>query len=404
MSLLVSALLTSGMLWAQAADPLVDVEVGGHLKSFLVASFPYEALESIQPGGPSGQAAADARLNLGLYAGNLSLQIHHAVTPVLSPGTAGLGGLTSTGVGVTAPEAVDLTWRIEDEGGGLAIQGRTDRLMARGSLGPVDLTLGRQPISFGTGLFFTPMDLVNPFFPTTIDQEYKPGVDAARADAFFGLSRVTVVGAYAGDWTLDGLALAANGQITVGVTDLQLFLGEIRGDQVVGLGTVSSIGPVGVHGDVTLTRPADSADEADPFVRAVVGANGTPGEKLSLAAEVYVQTLGTTDTDAYLTQLSGARYARGELWTVGVLYGAASVSYQLTPLVTTSTALIGNLTDASALLTGSVAWSVAENADCIGGVYAGLGERPEFQRLSATVHSEFGLYPVAGFFQLRSYF
>ena len=87
-----------------------------------------------------------------------------------------------------------------------------------------------------------------------------------------------------------------------------------------------------------------------------------------------------------------------------MLYGAASVSYQLTPLVTTSTALIGNLTDASALLTGSVAWSVAENADCIGGVYAGLGERPEFQRLSATVHSEFGLYPVAGFFQLRSYF
>lgn len=384
----------------------VVVEVGGHIKSFLVASIPYEALEAVQPGGPTGQAAVDGRLNLEVYWGKLSLQAHHAVTPTLVPGTAGggLGGLTSTGVGVSAPEAVDLTWNVADEGGGLAVQGRTDRLLARGTAGPVDVTLGRQPISFGTGLFFAPLDLVNPFFPTTIDQEYKPGVDAARVDVFSGLSRVTVVGAYAGDWTAEGLAVAANGQLTVGVTDLQLFLGQIRGDRVLGVGSVSSIGPVGLHGDAAVTFPAEGAAETAPFVRAVVGADGRPGEKVSLAAEVYVQTLGTTDTDDYLAQLSGERYARGELWTVGVLYGAASVSYQISPLLTTSGALIGNLTDGSVLATASGAWSVADNADVVGGLYAGLGERPELGLLSATIHSEFGLYPVAAFLQLRSYF
>ena len=406
LSSLVLVLLTAHDASAQE----VSVEVGGHLKSFLVASFPYEELEDVQGyGGPSGQGAADGRLNLGVYVGDrLSLEAHHAITPTVVPQGGG-GGLTSTGVGLTAPEAVDLTWNVEDEGGGMSIQGRTDRLFVRGTAGPVDLTVGRQPVSFGTGLFFTPMDLVNPFFPTTIDQEYKPGVDAVRADGFIGMGRLTAVAAYAGDWSVEGMTFAVSGQGTVGVTDLIGFAGAVQGDAVGGLGVVSSVGPVGVHGDVTVTLPAESAAEDEPFVRAVVGADGRPGEDVFLAAEVYVQTLGTTDPDDYLEQLSGDRYARGELWTVGVVYGAATASWQVTPLVSLSGAVIGNLTDGSVLVTPSVGWSVAGNAEVGAGLFAGVGARPSTTELLPGVlvpqpESEFGLYPVSGFFQVRTYF
>ena len=52
------------------------------------------------------------------------------------------------------------------------------RLYIKGSIGPVDLQIGRQPISFGNGFVFSPLDLVQPFSFATIDNEYKPGIDA----------------------------------------------------------------------------------------------------------------------------------------------------------------------------------------------------------------------------------
>ena len=47
------------------------------------------------------------------------------------------------------------------------------------------------------GARFTPLDLVAPFAPTTIDNSYKAGVDALRLDWFEGMScRITLLGAY----------------------------------------------------------------------------------------------------------------------------------------------------------------------------------------------------------------
>ena len=39
------------------------------------------------------------------------------------------------------------------------------------------MKFGRQAITWGNGLFYAPMDLVNPFDPATIDTEYKAGDD-----------------------------------------------------------------------------------------------------------------------------------------------------------------------------------------------------------------------------------
>lgn len=392
-----------------------DAELSGHLKSFLVLTFPYDELADIDF-AVNQSAAADGRLNLRLSYKKLSFEAHHAVTPTLNT-AVNLGAGTSTGVGVVAPEAIDLTWNTE-EPGGLAIQGRTDRLFVRGAIEPVDITVGRQPISFGTGLFFTPMDLVNPFFPTVIDQEYKPGVDAVRVDTFLGLSRITVVGAYTDPsglnlfgregedeaLALEDFSMAVYGQTTIGVTDLSMFLGEIHADEVLGVSVASSIGPVGVHGDATVTLPAEDAAEEEPFVRAVIGADGRPTEDLSISGEIYLQTLGTTDSEEYVSQLLGERYARGELWLVGVAYGGLAVGYQLTPLVTLNLAGFINLTDGSVLLAPTLGWSVSGNAELALGVFAGVGERPSFSLPNLSYNTEFGAAPVTGFFQVRTYF
>ena len=235
---------------------------------------------------------------------------------------------------MSAPQFLNLNWRAFEEAvdpSVMSLQGRTDRLNLSMTAGPLTLTVGRQPITLGHGFAFTPMDLVSPFFPTTVDQEYKPGVDAVTADLFFGMStQVSLITAYvhpevigdAEDWGVDGMVYALYAQRTFWRHDLGLLLGEIRGDEVVGLTIASYAGPVALHGDFTYTHPADT-DEEDAFFRGVVGAMWLATAKTSLTAELYHQTLGVTDPKDYLGQLSGDRYLRGELWTAGTTYASA---------------------------------------------------------------------------------
>ena len=120
-----------------------------------------------------------------------------------------------------APEAVELSWN-GDEEADLFLQGRTDSCISK-EVYPVDLQIGRQPISFGNGFVFSPLDLVQPFSFATIDNEYKPGIDAIRLDGYIGMStHITAVAAYAGDWDMDGMTYVLNGNTTIGWTDLSL--------------------------------------------------------------------------------------------------------------------------------------------------------------------------------------
>lgn len=362
----------------------------GDLKSFTVATFPPESV--FLPPDPLAQGVADARAKLELRTRHLDADVHHEVYALVGSATT---FTTSTGVARTAPEAVALSWEAVDADG-FTLAGRTDRLAATLHLPHVDVTLGRQPVTFGAGLFFTPFDLVAPFAPTAIDQEYKPGVDAVRVDAFAGTSgRVSAVAAYDGDWSLEGAVLALHGQGTVGVTDVRGLVAEVHEDEVFGAGLTTAAGAVGLHGDATVTLPPGD----DPFVRAVVGAVGRPAPRLTLVGEAAVQTLGAAEPSEYLLVALDPRFARGELWALGRWYVAASVSYELTPLVVPTLAVIVNVADPSVLLAPAVQWSVADEAVAGAGAVVGLGERP-----GAALESEFGTYPVSAFTRLSAYF
>jgi len=403
---------------ALAQDPAVTAEVHGNAKTFFLATFPYEN-ELLMPAGPYGQGVASGRVAFTARAiDHFTLEIHPAFTA--QSGTDNpLGETVGTGVGLSAPEAVDLTWTNDDDDGTLTMIGRIDWLSLRTSYPGIDVTLGRQAIGFGNGLFFTPMDLVNPFTATTIDTEYRPGVDAVRVDGFMGMSgKISGVAAYAGDWDLEGTVLAVHGQGTLGVTDLGGFVGSIHAEPVFGVGVVTSIGPVGIHSDTTLTLPV----EEDPFVRSVVGATWIQGNT-TLSGEAYVQTFGAENPNQYLVVATADRFARGEVWQMGRYYGALSLGHQITPLISGSLAVIANLQDPSAMLAPNLSWSVSENADLSLGGYAGLGTKPEevdpFDLLKPGtleplgpkklgsklgVQSEFGLIPVTTFLQMRAYF
>ncbi|MEE2750817.1 MAG: hypothetical protein VX519_05260 [Myxococcota bacterium] len=380
-------------------------ELNADLKSFWMGSFPYEHV--LMPEEPQASGAVDGRLRLKLDLGDLfRLEAHHAVTGTTGAMEMGMGA--AFGVGLDAPQALDLDWEgVSSEG--MLITGRTDRLRVESTLGPTEWSVGRQPVSFGQGRFFAPLDLVNPFTPTTVDSEYKPGVDAARVDVYPSAStQFTAVGAYAGDWTREQMVFAGYGQVTVGVADVGVFYGSIRGDHVGGISGWWSVGPVGMYADVVGTLPADSDEDA--FLRAVLGADHRLTETTSVGVEVYYQSLGESEPADYLEFATGERFSRGELWTMGRTYAGLSVFQEVTPLVMASVVALGNLEDGSALLSPSLSLSVAGNADVILGGFLGLGERPRNVELAdviagnAGIRSEFGFYPSTLFVQTRAYF
>lgn len=377
---------------AQAGD---RVDLTGHVKAFGVGTIPYDS--RLMPPDPVGSAVFNSRLRFMLspFEG-LRFEVHPMLTATLGGGVA-----LDTGVARSAPEAFPLTADIVD-GTSFDLNLRIDRLLMRADIGPVRLTLGRQAITFGQGTAFTPMDLVAPFTPATLDTSYKPGVDAVRADVFVGMGgQITVLGAYLGEWSLDGAAILAHGQATVGAVDLQAMVGSIYGDAVVGLSMWAPVGPVGVYGDVTITGLAPN-----PFVRAVVGAMARPGSTTTLSVEIYGQRFGTTDKSDYLLMSAGERYGRGELWLSGHLYASVAVIQEITPLLTANIVVLGNLLDPSVLLLPSIAWNVSENADLSFGIQMGLGKRPDEDEddVFRSGRSEFGTVPFNAFLSGGFYF
>lgn len=393
-----------------AGEP-VELTVNGDLKSFFTAVLPYEHL--LMPDAPTGQGVFDARLKLELRHGDRFRATFHQTATALTGARTPLAAGPSTGVGLKADELVPLSWTAFDED--LTIQGRVDRAVIAWTPDGFALTVGRQPISFGNGAFFTPLDLVNPFTPAVIDTEYKPGVDAVRLDLYRGTATsLTLATAWAGGWNARGLIVAAYGRTNVGVTDLGLFLGGVRGDLVAGTSLATGIGAVGLSGDLAVTLPAD---DRDPFVRATVGSLFRPTSKTTVMAELYVQTLGSTRPETHLRTTVDPRFQRSEIWLMGVGYAALSVAQELRPTLTGAVAVIGNVLDPSAFLAPSLTWSAADDVSFAAGGFVGLGARPD--PLAPTdligplgpvpvdqldyLNSEFGAYPAVVWVQVRLY-
>ncbi|MEJ2383387.1 MAG: hypothetical protein P8Y54_03220, partial [Xanthomonadales bacterium] len=251
----------------------------------------------------------------------------------------------------------DLTHTAGDPGDTLRVH-RLDRLNVSWTGARTVLRFGRQAISWGNGLLFNPMDVFNPFDPAAVDTEYKTGDDMLYGQYLFGtgddLQGVAVVrrDPLTGEVESDQSSLAFKYHGFVGTNEFDLLAAEHYGDTLLGAGGTLALGGAVARGDVTWTRTAT----ADVF-SAVASLSYSwvwGGRNYNGVFELYRNGFGQADgayggDDLARNPELLARLARGELYTLGRRYAAASLTIEVTPLFRLTPNVFVNLDDPSAL-------------------------------------------------------
>ena len=249
----------------------------------------------------------------------------------------------------------NLTHTIEDEGKKAVVQ-RLDRLSAGYTGEHAVVRFGRQAISWGNGLIFTPMDIFNPFDPAAVDKEYKSGDDMLYGQYLFNnandLQGVAVVrrNPRNGDVESDQSSLAFKYHGFLGMNEYDLLIAEHFGDQILGIGGIHDIGGAVWRGDLTWT---DTEEDSVFSLATSISYSWTwAGKNISGLLEYYYNGFGQRDSDYSLNDLADnpeliKRLERGELFTLGRNYLAASLSVEISPLFILIPNFFVNLEDPS---------------------------------------------------------
>lgn len=277
--------------------------------------------------------------------------------------------------------ALDLTKIVHDRGKA-ALLHRLDRLWFGYTSEKAVVRLGRQAITWGNGLFYAPMDLVNPFDPATIDTEYKAGDDMLYLQYLQDNGNDVQAAAVArrnvisGDVESEEATVAVKYHGFAGESEYDLLLAEHYDDLVLGIGISRSAGGAVLSGDVVIT---DTINDT----RLQVVANWTyswtwGGRNVSGAIEYHFNGFGQQDGRYDPESLAGnpdllLRVARGEMFTLGRHYAAGSLMIEMTPLWTLTPTLLANLADPSALLQFVTSLSLSDNLTFLGSLNLPVG-------------------------------
>lgn len=251
--------------------------------------------------------------------------------------------------------------------------------------GDVDLKVGRQRIAWGTGRFWSPLDILNPVSPLALEREERVGVDAALLEAKLGpLSRASLVYAPAPDRSSPSRAMQLHGN-AAGV-DASLVVGRLLGLDIVGMDVASQIGDAGVRGEAARLRPRGGGG----FNRLMAGVDYAFANGLTLSAELYYNGAGSRDPAGY--DFAGQRSGRSA--SLATRYAGLYASYEITPLLKWMTYVVVNGDDRSRAIDTRLVWSVHSDLDLTAGV----------QRFSGRSGSEYVTVPAAWQAQLQWFF
>jgi len=292
-----------------------------------------------------------------------------------------------------------------------------DRCYLEAYSGPWTVTVGKQRVAWGSGQFWNPTDLFDPFGPLSLDAEDRPGSDALRVDRQLGpvsvLTGVFSVGSRSGwhedlwDRSVQVLRLRTH----LGDWDIVLLGAQDRGDSVAGLDLSGYVGDAGVYMESAVVRHPErlrlygTGGEiiwqtlgSDTWIEAVAGGSYGFESGWTVRGELFFNGGGTASTETYPGGAPRGRYleawtdySRGDLLALSRMYAAGFVRWQLTPLVSSELGTLVNLSDGGSALLPGLDWSVLSDLRVHAGAQVFLASSP----------AEFSYYPLSGYVLLK---
>jgi len=340
---------------------------GGHAKYFfLYGTFPDDSLYLDYIDSPAIDHNGDLRLKFGWRKDKVSVvtdyqlvgQYGDSITLSNSlPGQV----LNTSRVPNDDYRLLDLT-RVISEDDDSVLAHRLDRLYIDITGSKAVARIGRQAVSWGNGLIYTPMDFFNPFDPSAVDKEYKTGDDMLYGqylvDNGDDLQAVWVIRRNLdGDVSSDVNSIAAKYHGFSGEAEFDILIAEHFDDSIFGLGAITNIGGAVWRGDITLTLTDDSMSETGNMFSAVTNLSYSWiswGHNVSGILEYFYNGFGIDDGNYSPDVLADnpelvERILRGELFTLGRHYVAASAMVEITPLWLLTSNIFLNASDGSLL-------------------------------------------------------
>ena len=335
---------------------------GGHAKYFfLLNRFPEDSVFRDLVDNPSVDHFGDLRLKFGGRKDSVRLAADYQLLAGKGDGFLLASSLPGN---VLIPQRIptdrfrlmDLTHVISEDSDSVVVH-RLDRLY-------IDITttnavgrIGRQAVSWGNGLIYTPMDFFNPFDPAAVDKEYKTGDDMVYGQYLRqngdDLQAVWVLRRDAnGEVSNDVDSVAAKYHGFAGEREFDLLIANHFDDSIYGVGGISNVGGAVWRGDITLTDT--QSDHVVSLVTSLSYSWMGWGRNISGILEYFYNGFGIDDGDYSPAALANnpdlvERIVRGELFTLGRHYTVASAMIEVTPLWLLTPNFFINLSDGSML-------------------------------------------------------
>lgn len=276
---------------------------------------------------------------------------------------------------------MNLTDVLRDDGSFRALH-RLDRLSVGYASDRLVLRAGRQALSWGNGLIFSPMDVVNPFDPTAVDTEYKIGDDMIYGQYLLTngndiqAAQVFRRSALTGDPGPESSTTAIKYHGMSGDGEYDVLIAQSYDEMMFGLGGNRGVGGAVWRGDVVLSDTI--AGNKIQLVTSLSYSWVLGGRNMSGIVEYYFNGFGQRG-DLYDLALLAQnpellqRLERSEIFTIGRNYLAGGVLIEMNPLWTLTPNLFANLDDGSALLQVTTRYSLGDNSDLLAALNLPLG-------------------------------
>ena len=307
----------------------------------------------------------------------------------------GLGGVPGGG------EWLELQWSAVDRDH-FQWRHRLDRLnVAWQPNDVVELSVGRQAVSWGTTLFLTPADPFIPFSPADPFRVYRGGVDAARARIYPSpLSEIDLVVRPSRTPVGDETTALARGLTTWRNWEVSGWGGTLYGDAAGAVGAAGGLGAWAVRFEAVVRD-----FRGDVTGRGTIGLDrrlSVYGRDMGLVVEYQRDGLGAAAPEDFLRIFQSPEFLRAEYQVYGRDEAAVQASYQIHPLLSVAGLWLWNLNDRSAIVAPSFSYSASDETSIAGGVFFGTGA--DTVTSSQLPRSEYGLLSAVGYVSLTWFF